>query len=113
MKSGTMKTLYAAILALSPLVSEADCILAWDYDDEWAASAITGFKAYQSGVEIGTIPGIARETPCESINAAPGIPIHLTAYAANIESDPSNEVTIGLPEVMQLRFEFRFEVIVP
>ena len=108
-----MKTLYAAILALSPLVSEADCTLAWDYDDPWAASVITGFKAYQNGEEIGTIPGIARETSCESINAVPGIPLHLTAYAPNQESEPSNEVTIGLPAPAQLRFEFRFEVIVP
>ena len=108
-----MKTLYAAILALSPLVSEADCTLTWDYEHAWAASVITGFKAYQSGEEIGVIPGIAREVSCEAINAAPGLPLYLTAYSPNQESEPSNEVTIGLPAPAQLRFEFRFEVIVP
>lgn len=102
-----------AFAALIPGFSGADCVLAWDYDDPWASSVIAGFKAYQNGEEIGVIPASAREATCLSINAVPGVPLHLTAYTPEYESGPSDEVVISLPEATKLRFEFRFEVIVP
>ena len=105
----------ALMFSFSPNMVKADTLrFAWDYDMA-AQAIIEGFRLYQDGQPLNIVI-----TPADRTVETPYIEdrqarnYHLTAFAGNEESGPSDVVTVpaffaNIPRVIQ--GTFRFEII--
>ena len=103
------------ILMGSLVIAKADTLrFAWDYDAA-AQAIIEGFRLYQDGQPLPVvIQPSDRTADTPYIEDRQARNYHLTAFAGNEESGPSDVVTVpayfaNLPTV--IRGTFRFEII--